>query len=50
MVPMPPAIQEAIAAFDAEYHVERAFVKRKRDRADPHALARRSPATRESGK
>ena len=42
-VPMPEALQEAIAAFVAEHHVERAFVKRKRDRANPEALARRGP-------
>jgi hypothetical protein len=46
-VPMPPAIQDAIAQFIAEHHVERAFVKRKRDRADPEALARRERSTRE---
>jgi hypothetical protein len=28
----------------AEHHVERPFFKRKRDRADPEALAPRSPA------
>lgn len=43
-VPMPEAIREAVAAFVAEHHVERAFFKRKRDRADPEALARRGPA------
>ena len=40
-VPMPEAIQEAVAQFIAEHHVERAFSKRKRDRANPEALARR---------
>lgn len=45
-VPMPAAIQDIIAAFDAEHHVERTFVKRKRDRADPRALARRSAVNR----
>jgi hypothetical protein len=40
-VPMPPPIQEIVAAFVAEHHVERAFFKRKRDRADPESLARR---------
>jgi Protein of unknown function (DUF3305) len=43
-VPMPDTIREAVAAFVAEHHVERAFFKRKRDRADPEALARRGPA------
>ena len=38
-VPMPPEIQERLAAFVATHHVERAFFKRKRDRANPEALA-----------
>lgn len=42
-VPMPEAIRAAVADFVAEHHVERQFVKRKRDRADPQALARRDP-------
>jgi hypothetical protein len=42
-VPMPTAVQEAIAAFIAEHHVERVFIKRKRDRANPEAMARRAP-------
>ena len=42
-VPMPKAIQDAIADFIAEHHVEQAFSKRKRDRADPEALGRRVP-------
>ena len=42
-VPMPQPIQEAIAAFIAEHHVEQMFVKRKRDRANPEAMARRGP-------
>ena len=33
---------ELVAAFVAEHHVERQFFKRKRDRADPEALARRA--------
>ena len=45
-VPMPKAIQELVAAFVAEHHVEEKFVKRKRDRADPEALARRGPLYR----
>ena len=40
-VPMPEAIRGAIENFVAEHHVEREFVKRKRSRADPEALARR---------
>jgi hypothetical protein len=44
-VPMPDAVRETVAAFVAEHHVEEAFVKRKRDRANPEALGRRPPAT-----
>lgn len=40
-VPMPDEIAAALDAFVAEHHVERAFFKRKRDRADPQALARK---------
>ncbi len=42
-VPMPPEIQDKVAAFFAAFHVERQFFKRKRDRADPEALARGEP-------
>ena len=49
-VPMPKPMQDAIAAFVAEHHVEQAFVKRKRDRANPDALARRGPPIREDRK
>ena len=45
-VPMPEPLREALAAFVAEHHVEQAFTKRKRDRADPEALARRGPLAR----
>lgn len=41
-VPMPREIQERLAAFVAEHHIERVFHKRKRDRADPEALATRA--------
>jgi hypothetical protein len=41
-VPMPEPIAQIVAAFVAEHHVEREFVKRKRDLADPESLARRS--------
>lgn len=41
-VAMPPEVQDRIAAFVAAFHVERPFIKRKRDRADPEALARGS--------
>jgi len=49
-VPMPEPLQVAIAAFVAEHHVERAFVKRKRDRANPEVLASRAPSLREDRK
>jgi hypothetical protein len=42
-VTMPDAVRDAIASFVAEHHVEQVFVKRRRDRADPEALARRGP-------
>jgi hypothetical protein len=42
-VPMPASVRDTVAAFVAEHHVERPFHKRKRDRADPEALARRGP-------
>jgi hypothetical protein len=41
-VAMPAPICERIEAFVAEHHVERPFIKRARDRADPEALARRA--------
>jgi hypothetical protein len=40
-VPMPDAIRAELARFVADHHVERQVFKRKRDRADPEALARR---------
>jgi hypothetical protein len=40
-VPMPLPIQQLIAEFVTEHHVEQIFHKRKRDRADPEAMARR---------
>ena len=43
VVPMPDAVRAAIEDFVAEHHVERPFYKRRRDRADPEALARRGP-------
>ncbi len=39
VVPMPAPIAAALAAFVAEHHVDRPFIKRKRDKADPEALA-----------
>jgi Protein of unknown function (DUF3305) len=40
-VPMPEAVHAIVATFVAEHHVEQAFFKRRRDEADPEALARR---------
>jgi hypothetical protein len=40
-VAMPEPVQEAVAAFIEAHHVEREFVKRKRDRANKEALAKR---------
>ena len=45
-VPMPTSVRDTIASFIAEHHVERTFEKRKRNRADPEALARRGPQYR----
>ncbi len=45
-VPMPIELQQSLAAFVEAHHVERPFVKRKRDRADTDALARRDPRSR----
>ncbi len=42
-VPVPEAVVALIEAFIAEHHVEHAFTKRQRKRADPDALARRGP-------
>jgi Protein of unknown function (DUF3305) len=50
MVPMPELIREAVAAFVAEHHVERQFFKRKRDRANTEAMARRAPGSEEERK
>jgi hypothetical protein len=41
-VAMPAEIATAVADFVARHHVERVFHKRRRDRADPEALGRRS--------
>ena len=45
-VPMPEAIRAAVEAFVAEHHREQVFEKRKRDRADPEAMARREVGQR----
>jgi hypothetical protein len=46
-VPMPESVRAIVEAFVAEHHVEQPFVKRKRDRADPEALARRGPTPKD---
>jgi hypothetical protein len=46
-VPMPRDVQARVQAFFDAFHVERAFFKRKRDRADPEAFGRREPLPRE---
>ncbi|MGG5807860.1 DUF3305 domain-containing protein [Falsiroseomonas sp. CW058] len=40
-LPMPPGLRAVTAGFVARHHKERGFWKRKRDQADPEALARR---------
>jgi hypothetical protein len=42
-LPMPDSVRDTIAAFVAEHHEEHQFVKRKRTREEPEALARRTP-------
>jgi hypothetical protein len=49
-LPMPASVRDVVEAFVAEHHVERPFFKRKRDRADPEALAPRSPAQKDPHK
>ena len=46
-VPMPEPVRAIVEAFVAEHHVEQPFVKRKRDRANPEALARRGPPSKD---
>lgn len=42
-LPMPVEIRQRLAAFVETHHVERPFIKRKRDRANPDAMARPRP-------
>jgi hypothetical protein len=35
MLPMPDVVHDVVAGFVAEHHVERQFIKRKRDRVEP---------------
>lgn len=44
-VAMPEIVCDEVATFIAQYPVRPSFVKRRRDRADPEALARRAPQT-----
>lgn len=41
-VPMPDTVRDVIADFVLHHHVERPFMKRKRDRVDAEALSKRS--------
>jgi hypothetical protein len=43
ILPMPDELRDLVAAFVAEHYVEQPFVKRKRNRADPEALAPHRP-------
>ncbi len=47
-VAMPASVREVIAAFVAEHHVERPFHKRERNRADPEALGRHGPVSKDA--
>ena len=47
-VAMPAPIHQALTQFIAEHHVERVVYKRRRDRANPEALARRPPSGEEN--
>jgi len=49
-VPMPESIVDTVAVFVQQHLVERVFFKRKRDRADPEALAPRGPARKDRSK
>lgn len=42
-IPLPDNLRDLVAAFVAEHHSEQTFFKRQRTRAEPEALARRSP-------
>jgi hypothetical protein len=48
-LPLPAGLRAVTEAFVAEHHVERGFHKRRRDRADPEALARRGRRAEEEG-
>lgn len=46
-LPLPAFLHAPLAAFVAQHHRERQFFKRRRDRADPEAMARRVPGMEE---
>jgi hypothetical protein len=46
---MPDAIRGLLAQFVAEHHIERQFVKRQRDRADPETMARQTLRRKDGG-
>ena len=48
-VPMPLEVQAKVLAFFEAFHVEQVFHKRKRDRADPEALARQGDRYAQTG-
>jgi hypothetical protein len=48
-VPMPAEIAAGVAAFVEAFHVERPFLKRERDRADPETFGRRRGGRRRGG-
>ncbi|MDQ2105602.1 DUF3305 domain-containing protein [Azospirillum isscasi] len=45
-IPLPADLAEWMRGFVARHHTDRPFYKRRRDRADPEALARRAPVAR----
>jgi Protein of unknown function (DUF3305) len=49
-VPMPAAVRQIVEAFVAEHHVEQSVYRRKRDCADPAALASRGPMRKDRNK
>jgi hypothetical protein len=48
-VPMPASVHKVVVSFVAKHRVERTFEKRRRDRADPEALARGGRRNRAGG-
>jgi hypothetical protein len=48
-VPMPHSVQEALAAFIAEHHVEQAFVKRQRQNSTIEGSSRRAIGREDKG-